>query len=109
MLYGYYYLSMDVSTRPSMEYKITKNLAGDRLYSLLAYDKDYVNFNDDKIKNYRSVIFSFPERKLLSFSPPSIPILQNFVNIRDKKSHCIEPSKCVINEFIDGLMLNLFC
>lgn len=108
MLFGYYYLSMDVSNRPSMEYKITRNYAGDRLYSLLAYDKEYVSFNDDKIKSYRCVVFSFPERKLLCFSPPSMTILQNFINTRDKKAICIEPSKYIINEYIDGLMMNLF-
>lgn len=108
MLFGYYYLSMDVSARPSMEYKITRNYAGDRLFSLLAYDKELVTFNDDKIKCYRSVVFSFPERKLLCFSPPSITTLQNFINPRDRKSNCIEPSKYTTNEYIDGLMLNLF-
>ena len=108
MLFGYYYLSMDVSNRPSMEYKITRNHAGDRLYSLLAYDKEYASFNDDKIRCYRSVVFSFPERKLLCFSPPAIPILQNFINTRDKNTNCIEPSKYIINEYIDGLMMNLF-
>lgn len=108
MLFGYYYLSMDVSTRPSMEYKITRNYAGDRLFSLLAYDKEIVSFNNEKIKTYRSVVFSFPERKLLCFSPPSITTLRNFVNIRDISSVCIEPSKHIINEYIDGLMINLF-
>ena len=76
MVSNAYFLTTDVSKRHVIEETITKNHTGDHLFTLLRYNKDFISFNDKKIKNYRSVIFSFPCRNLLCFAPPSILILR---------------------------------
>ena len=107
MVSNVYFLTTDVSKRDVIEETITKNHRGDHLFTLLRYIKDFISFNDEKIKKYRSVIFSFPCRKLLCFAPPSIPILQK-TTLSDETGYYINPQKFIINEYIDGLMLNLF-
>ena len=52
---------------------------------------------------YRSVIFSYPEKKILSFTPvksiPSSTFMQKYPTIKDN---------IFINEYIEGVMIQLF-
>ena len=51
--------------------KITKSFrkSDNSMYGFLNYDKDYLSKNDLQTGLFRSVIFSYPERKVLSFCP----------------------------------------
>ena len=72
-------------------------------YSILNYDKDFLC--DDDVSNgyYRSLIVSFPENKLLVFSPQKS--LKNEVFV-EKYSTINET--IFMNEIIEGTMVNLF-
>ena len=41
---------------------------GNNMYGFLNYDKDYLSLNDTQTGLYRSIIFSYPERKVLFLS-----------------------------------------
>ena len=49
--------------------KINKKVNSSKynIYYVLNYDNHYVCFDDIEIRNYRSVIFSYLDRKLLCF------------------------------------------
>jgi len=73
-------------------------------YKILNYDSNYLCYNTEKqIKLYRSVIFSIPEKEILSFSP------QKSI---DKNIFCekydISSDDVYINEYIDGTLIHLF-
>jgi hypothetical protein len=72
-------------------------------YVILNYDKNFMSFDDTITGLYRSVIFSFPSKKIVCFSPPkSIPysiFLANNPTINDD---------IYINEAIEGTSINLF-
>lgn len=67
-------------------------------YSVLNYDKDFVCFDDNECRKYRSVICSYPEKQVLCFSPSkSVPY-----------THFRHTEKTNITELTQGLMVNLF-
>jgi hypothetical protein len=72
-------------------------------YFILQYDKTCICFNDTKNGMYRSVVFSNPEKKILSFSPvksiPTYIFIDRYPIINDE---------IVIKEHIEGVMINLF-
>jgi len=72
-------------------------------YFILQYDKTCICFNDTKNGMYRSVVFSNPEKKILSFSPvksiPSYVFFDRYPIINDE---------IVIKQHIEGVMINLF-
>lgn len=72
-------------------------------YGIINYDSDVLCYDDDKLSLYRSIVYSKPEMRVLSFSPPkSIPndtFQEKYPNITDK---------IYINEIIEGTMINLF-
>jgi hypothetical protein len=74
------------------------------LYLILNYDRFGISHHDYNATKYRSVVFSFPEKELLSYSPPkSLPIrvfMKTYPNINAALMN--------INEAIEGVMVNLF-
>jgi len=72
-------------------------------YFILQYDKTCICFNDTENGMYRSVVFSNPEKKILSFSP--IKSIPTYVFI---DSYPIINDEIVIKEHIEGVMINLF-
>jgi len=72
-------------------------------YEIWNYDKNYFCYNEDvKTKNCRSVIFSEPEKKILSYSPGKTLLPSVFC----KKYNC--NNNIYINEYIDGTLIHLF-
>ena len=72
-------------------------------YEIWNYDKNYFCYNEDvKTKNCRSVIFSEPEKKILSYSPgKALP-----PSVFCKKYSC--NNNIYIDEYIDGTLIHLF-
>ena len=72
-------------------------------YKILNYDSEMLCFDDYISSLYRSVIASFPENKILSFSPQKSldkdKFIEKYPNIDDSM---------IINEIIEGTMINLF-
>ena len=73
------------------------------MYSIFCYNKDMLCYNDVETRLYKLVIYSYPEKELLCYSPPKTLITTEFM------SHYPEiTSNIVIQEYIDGIMLHLF-
>jgi|UniRef100_A0A6C0IIM5 hypothetical protein len=73
-------------------------------YSILNYNKELMNDSKENIMLYRSVVFSHPERKLLSFSPPKMDVPGKFFATENVS----ENATYYVNEYIDGLLVHLF-
>jgi len=74
------------------------------IYYVFNYDKKYICFDDIEIRNYRSVIFSYLDRKLLCFSPPKSINESVFF----EKNSLLQDDSILVNELIEGIMINLF-
>jgi hypothetical protein len=72
-------------------------------YFILNYDKLGLCFNDEKTGVYRSVVFSNPENRLLSFSPVMSISPSVFMNKYPNIDYDI-----YVQEFVEGVMINLF-
>jgi|LauGreDrversion2_2_1035103.scaffolds.fasta_scaffold00868_3 hypothetical protein len=73
-------------------------------YSILTYDKIARSFDDPlTTRQLRSVILSFPENQLLSYSPPSSTSLELFQEKRPQITNNIQ-----ITEIIEGTLVHLF-
>ena len=99
-----HHVSIDITYKPTINAKKHRNHMNGRTYVIVNYDKKYVCYNDENVRKYRSVIFSFPERKLLCFSPVKSDNNDNFL----KKYNNEAKDHLFINEFIEGFMINLF-
>jgi hypothetical protein len=81
--------------------KINKTLTN--MYYIANYNKNTLNFNDTKTGQYRSVVFSFTDKKVLSFSPPkSCPpmvFMNKYPNVNDNM---------LITNAMEGVMISLF-
>jgi len=96
----------NVSGTPSLNVKLLTN-DKDKTnpnYSILNYNKELLRYHNDAISNYRSVVYSYPELKLLSFSPPKMHTPNAFFSQEDSNTK----SKYHVNEYIDGLLIHLF-
>ena len=85
--------------------KITKSFrkSDNSMYGFLNYDKDYLSKNDLQTGLFRSVIFSYPERKILSFCPAKSISYHYFNEMFPFLTKNIQ-----ISSFIDGIMIQLF-
>jgi len=75
------------------------------LYTVLNYDKTAICFDEPlKTRQCRSVVLSYPENNLLSFSPPKSITLSEF------KKHYpnVKNENLYVNEQIEGTLLHLF-
>lgn len=75
-----------------------------KLYSILNYDPTVLCYDNIEAATYRSVIFSAMTNTLLCFSPPKSLSNQVFIN----KYPQPENHEMVVNECIEGVMVNLF-
>jgi hypothetical protein len=75
------------------------------LYTVLNYDKTAICFDEPlKTRQCRSVVLSYPENKLLSFSPPKSLTSSEF----KKRYPDIDEEDLYVNEQIEGTLLHLF-
>lgn len=72
-------------------------------YYLLKYDKNFFNKNDIYIGIYHSVLFSFPNKKLLSFCPSKLITFKYFKNLFP-----VITNKINIVENVEGIFVQLF-
>ena len=78
---------MSIDFCPRDKLKLGFQRTKSQMYSILNYDKNYVCKDDLYVGMYRSVIFSFPNKKLLSYTPSKSISFNRF------KTICILPSR----------------
>ena len=85
--------------------KVSKSFrkSDNTIYGFLNYDKDYLSKNDMQTGLFRSVIFSYPERKVLSFCPAKSISYEYFREIFPSLTKDMQ-----ISNFVDGIMIQLF-
>ena len=98
-------VNYNLSGTPYLNVKLIKNEdKSDIKYSILNYNKELLNNYNENLFLYRSVVFSYPELELLSFSPPKMEFPNRFFS---KENSEVRPCYYV-NEYIDGLLIHLF-
>jgi hypothetical protein len=85
--------------------KITKSFQKSEniMYGFLNYDKNYLSMNDLQTGVFKSVIFSYPQRKILSFCPAKSISYQYFREIFPTMNKDIQ-----ISSYNDGCIIQLF-
>ena len=73
-------------------------------YKILNYDDKVICDNDKKNGVYRSIVGSYPENKLLCFSPPKSMTLEVF----KQENPLLDSPDIFVNEIVEGTMINLF-
>lgn len=97
------YLFDNAKVHPKITTRIY-NLRNSISYQICTYNEDYLCVNESKdVTQCRSVIKSYPEGQLLSFSPPRKSTLQTVI----QEIHGVSP-RLFLNEFIEGLLIHLF-
>jgi hypothetical protein len=94
---------MSIDSCPKNKVNISVQRTQEQIYSVINYDKQYVNSDDLYLGLYRSIIFSFPNKKLLSYSPSKSISYSYF-----KKLFPIMNEDIIITEYINGIMIHLF-
>ena len=94
---------MSMNSCPKNKVNICLQRAEEQIYSIVNYDRQYVNKDDLYLGLYRSVIFSFPSKKLLSYSPSKAISYSYFKTLFP----CLNQD-IVITEYINGIMIQLF-
>jgi hypothetical protein len=94
---------MSMNSCPKNKVNICLQTSEEHVYSIVNYDKQYVHKDDLYMGLYRSVIFSFPSKKLLSYSPSKSISYSYFKTLFPDLNQDI-----VITEYINGIMLQLF-
>jgi hypothetical protein len=72
-------------------------------YNIIYYDKDMLCYNDNETRLYRTVIYSFPEHKILGYLPPKGLDYRQFKTYYPTITNNIQ-----VCEYINGEMINLF-
>jgi hypothetical protein len=96
-----YNLDVDICSKENVNKKLyhTKKTS----YYILNYDKSYICYDNMKLRIYRSVIISYNNNNVLCFSPPKSIPQKLFI-----EKYPVFDKNFVINEFIEGIMINLF-
>ena len=98
-------VNYNLSGTPCLNIKLIKDAhKTEPNYSILNYNKELLNDHKENISLYRSVIFSYPELELLSFSPPKMELPNKFFSKETGEAK----SSYYVNEYIDGLLIHLF-
>jgi hypothetical protein len=79
-----------------------KLYSNDLDYKIINYDKNYLCFDDIEMFKYRSIILSQLDNKIVCFSPPKSILYTDFIS-----NYPITDS-IYVNEYIEGIMINLF-
>jgi len=79
------------------------NKTSTNMYYIANYNKNTLNFNDTKTGQYRSVVFSFADKKVLSFSPPKSSPPMVFMNKYPNVNN-----NMLITNAMEGVMVTLF-
>ena len=74
------------------------------LYLILNYDNLGLSYDDYHTTKYRSVVFAYPEKRLLCYSPPKSLPSNVFMNMYPN----ICASVITVCEAVEGIMVNLF-
>ena len=93
----------EITCNPSLKIK-TKQYKKNKVdYEIWNYDREFLA-NQDKEETMlcRSVIFSYPEKRLLAYSPGKTIMPNIFCNLFN------DQTDIYINEYIDGTMVHLF-
>ena len=77
--------------------------SNDRVYYVLHYNKKMICYDDYTLGLYRSVVYSFLNNNILSFSPP-----RSITNRIFMDKYPVINDSLIINEFIEGIMVNLY-
>lgn len=84
-------------------YKVKNSLS----YEIITYDKSFLCQGEPAHNTqYRSVIFSYPEHELLSFSPPKSITFTDFYQKYPLSTTLVE--NIYVNEMIEGTLIHLF-
>lgn len=70
-------------------------------YTILNNTRNLLSYDENTSYLFRSIICSYPDKKVLCFSPPSISDISKF-KMNENLSHLL------INESVEGVMINLF-
>jgi hypothetical protein len=73
-------------------------------YAVYHYDTDILCFDDHFHGQFRSVVFSHPENRLLSFSPPKSAVNERFM----EETPFLDDEHVTVSEKVEGVMINLF-
>jgi hypothetical protein len=96
-------IDMDLFSKQKQKIDIKPFTKNNVFYYILNYDKTLTCFDNKIAGLYRSVIFAYPEKVLLSYCPAKSFLLNTFIEKYPKINEDI-----YINEFVDGVMVNLF-
>ena len=94
---------MSLDFCPKEKLNVCVQSTANQMYTLLNYDKNYTCQNDLYIGLYRSVIFSFPNKRLLSISPSKFVEYSFFKSLFPQLNEQIS-----ITEYIHGFVIQLF-
>ena len=96
-----YYFNLDAVKNERINKKYYYTPAS--TYVILNYDKHYMSFDDTNTGLYRSIVFLYPDKDVVCFSPPKS--IQTAVFM----SKYPNPNENIwINEAIEGVAINLF-
>ena len=94
-------LNIDICSKENIDRSVY--YSNDRVYYVLHYNKTMICYDDYTIGLYRSVVFSFLNNNILSFSPP-----KSLTNRVFMEKYPLISDSLIINEFIEGIMVNLY-
>ena len=96
-----YFLNYDININSQVKQSL--KISNKNAYSVFNYYKSMICFNDMIHRNYRSVIFAYPEKVVVGFSPPKSIDINTFM----QKYPSIDEN-ILVTEMKAGIMIQLF-